>query len=101
MRIICIGAHPDDCEIGFGGTAAKAAALGHAVKFLSVTNGAAGHHIHSREETAARRRREAREAGRFGAKPHQVAARSTPAPGTAPGTRLGRIDASSASESGR
>jgi LmbE family N-acetylglucosaminyl deacetylase len=62
VRIICIGAHPDDCEIGFGGTAAKAAALGHAVKFLSVTNGAAGHHIHSPEETAARRKREAQEA---------------------------------------
>jgi LmbE family N-acetylglucosaminyl deacetylase len=62
VRIICIGAHPDDCEIGFGGTAAKAAALGHAVKFLSVTNGAAGHHIHSLEETAALRKLETREA---------------------------------------
>ena len=44
MRIICIGAHPDDCEIGFGGAAEKFAAGGHAVKFLSVTNGDAGHH---------------------------------------------------------
>jgi LmbE family N-acetylglucosaminyl deacetylase len=62
VRIICIGAHPDDCEIGFGGTAAKAAALGHDVKFLSLTNGAAGHHIHSLEETAALRKLETREA---------------------------------------
>jgi LmbE family N-acetylglucosaminyl deacetylase len=62
VRIISIGAHPDDCEIGFGGTAAKLAALGHAVKFLSVTDGSAGHHIHSREETAALRKREAAEA---------------------------------------
>jgi LmbE family N-acetylglucosaminyl deacetylase len=44
LRIICIGAHPDDCEIKFGGTAAKLVAAGHAVKFVSVTNGAAGHH---------------------------------------------------------
>jgi LmbE family N-acetylglucosaminyl deacetylase len=59
VRILCIGAHPDDCEIGFGGTAAKAAAAGHAVKFLSITNGAAGHHRHSPEETAVLREREA------------------------------------------
>ncbi len=62
MRIICIGAHPDDCEIGFGGTAAKAAALGHAVKFLSLTNGAAGHQMHSPDRTAALRKHEAQEA---------------------------------------
>jgi LmbE family N-acetylglucosaminyl deacetylase len=43
VRIICIGAHPDDCEMEFGGTAAKFAAAGHSVKFLAVTNGAAGH----------------------------------------------------------
>jgi len=44
MRILCIGAHPDDCEIGFAGTAARFAALGHTVKFVSVTDGGAGHH---------------------------------------------------------
>ena len=43
LRIIAIGAHPDDCDIKFAGTAAQFAALGHAVKFLSVTNGDAGH----------------------------------------------------------
>ena len=62
MRILCIGAHPDDCEIGFGGTAARAAAQGHAVKFLSVTNGAAGHYSYSPEETAAIRKREVQDA---------------------------------------
>jgi LmbE family N-acetylglucosaminyl deacetylase len=62
VRVICIGAHPDDCEIGFGGTAAKLAARGHAVKFLSVTNGDAGHHLHSPASTAALRKREAQEA---------------------------------------
>jgi len=64
VRILCIGAHPDDCEIGFGGTAAKAAALGHSVKFLSLTNGAAGHHILSLEETAVRRKGETAEAAK-------------------------------------
>ena len=43
LRVIAIGAHPDDCDIKFGGTAAKLAKAGHAVKFLSVTNGDAGH----------------------------------------------------------
>jgi LmbE family N-acetylglucosaminyl deacetylase len=64
VRIICIGAHPDDGEIGFGGTASKAAALGHMAKSLSVTNGAAGHHLHSLEKTAAIRKVEAHQAAR-------------------------------------
>jgi LmbE family N-acetylglucosaminyl deacetylase len=62
--LICIGAHPDDCEIEFGGTAAKLAARGDAVKFLSVTNGEAGHHRHPGPELAARRRLEAEESAR-------------------------------------
>lgn len=43
LRIIAIGAHPDDCDIKFAGTAHKFAKAGHKVKFLSVTNGDAGH----------------------------------------------------------
>ncbi len=43
LRIICFGAHPDDCEIQAGGTAAMWAAKGHHVKFVSVTNGDIGH----------------------------------------------------------
>jgi LmbE family N-acetylglucosaminyl deacetylase len=43
LRIIAFGAHPDDCEIKVGGTAAKWAALGHKVKFVAVTNGDIGH----------------------------------------------------------
>jgi LmbE family N-acetylglucosaminyl deacetylase len=43
LRIIAFGAHPDDCEIKVGGTGAKWAALGHHVKFVSVTNGDIGH----------------------------------------------------------
>ena len=64
IRIICIGAHPDDCEIGFGGLAVKFAAAGHIVKFVSVTNGDAGHFRHSREALAKIRRDEAQEAAR-------------------------------------
>lgn len=43
LRIIAFGAHPDDCELKVGGTAARWAALGHHVKFVSVTNGDIGH----------------------------------------------------------
>jgi LmbE family N-acetylglucosaminyl deacetylase len=62
VRVICIGAHPDDCEIGFGGTASRLASLGHPVKFLSVTNGEAGHHLHSPAAIANLRKEEAKEA---------------------------------------
>jgi LmbE family N-acetylglucosaminyl deacetylase len=67
LRILCIGAHPDDCELQFGGTAAKFAALGHAVKFIALTNGDAGHAALSGTGLARRRAREAEDAaGRLG-----------------------------------
>jgi LmbE family N-acetylglucosaminyl deacetylase len=59
VRLICIGAHPDDCEIEFGGTAAKLAARGDAVKFVSVTNGEAGHHLHPGPDLVVIRKKEA------------------------------------------
>src|SRR5690349_19031021 len=43
LRIIAFGAHPDDNELRLAGTAAKWAALGAQVKFVSVTNGDIGH----------------------------------------------------------
>jgi len=43
LRIICFGAHPDDCEIQAGGVGAMWAAKGHKVKLVSVTNGDIGH----------------------------------------------------------
>jgi len=43
LKIMMIGAHPDDCDIKAGGTAALYVSLGHQVKFLSITNGDAGH----------------------------------------------------------
>jgi LmbE family N-acetylglucosaminyl deacetylase len=63
-RIIAFGAHPDDCDIGMGGTAAMLAKLGHAVKFVSVTNGDAGHQSMGGGALAKRRRAEAQESGR-------------------------------------
>src|SRR5512147_1923768 len=43
LRIICFGAHPDDCELQAGGVGAMWAAKGHRVKLVSVTNGDIGH----------------------------------------------------------
>src|SRR5438876_753522 len=43
LRVICFGAHPDDCELQAGGVGALWAAKGHHVKFVSVTNGDIGH----------------------------------------------------------
>ncbi len=64
LNIIAFGAHPDDCDQGAGGVAAMYAALGHRVRFVSVTNGDAGHQTEGGGALAARRRAEAREAGR-------------------------------------
>ena len=52
-RILYIGAHPDDADILFGGTAYQLTHAGHLVKFISVTNGDTGHQTLSRKQTAA------------------------------------------------
>ncbi len=64
IRVIAFGAHPDDCDIRAAGLAAKYAAAGHKVKFVSVTNGDAGHQSEGGGMLAARRRAEAEESGR-------------------------------------
>ncbi len=64
IRIIAFGAHPDDCDIRAGGTAALWAKTGNAVKFVSVTNGDAGHQTMHRSELAKRRLAEAKESAR-------------------------------------
>src|SRR4026208_2012645 len=67
LRVIMIGAHPDDCDQDGGGTAILFAKIGYAVKFVSVTNGDAGHQALKGTELAKRRFAEAQEAGkRFG-----------------------------------
>jgi LmbE family N-acetylglucosaminyl deacetylase len=64
VRIIMIGAHPDDCDDDGGGTAALFAQMGYAVKFVSVTNGDAGHQLTGGAALAKRRLAEAQEAGK-------------------------------------
>lgn len=64
LNIIVIGAHPDDADVYAGGTAALYAQMGHAVKFVSLTNGDAGHQREGGGALARRRRAEAEEAGR-------------------------------------
>lgn len=59
LRLLVLGAHPDDAEFRAGGLGAIYRDLGHVVKFVSMTNGDAGHHILRGEALAARRRKEA------------------------------------------
>jgi LmbE family N-acetylglucosaminyl deacetylase len=67
VNVIVFGAHPDDCDIGTGGTAILLAKMGHNVKFVSLTNGDAGHYAMGGGELAKVRIAEAKEAGkRFG-----------------------------------
>ena len=54
LRILVIGAHPDDCDMKAGGAAALYSALGHEVRFISVTNGESGHFAMSGRELADR-----------------------------------------------
>lgn len=54
-RFLVIGAHPDDADIRFGGTAIKLIKAGHLVKFVSLSNGCCGHYALSGKELAARR----------------------------------------------
>lgn len=63
LNIIAIGAHPDDCDSKFGGTAALFAKMGHKVKFVSLTNGDAGHQSQGGGALGKRRRAEAKRAG--------------------------------------
>ena len=56
MRILAIGAHPDDIEFGCGGTLSKYARQGHEVFLLVMTDGAGG------GDVAIRRREQAESA---------------------------------------
>ena len=62
VRVLVVGAHPDDCEIKAGGCAALWSKGGHAVRFVSATDGGAGHHAVGGVELVRRRREEARRA---------------------------------------
>lgn len=59
MKILAIGAHPDDVEILCAGTIAKFSKLGHEVFICHVCDGSRGSKTHTQEEIAAIRRKEA------------------------------------------
>lgn len=64
LRLLIIGAHPDDADYSAGGLAALYRQEGHVVKMISMTNGGAGHHQTPGPEMVRRRRLEAAAAGR-------------------------------------
>ena len=59
LRILLIGAHPDDCEVAAGGFATLMSQRGHVVRMLSLTDGGLGHYRLSREELILLRQAEA------------------------------------------
>jgi LmbE family N-acetylglucosaminyl deacetylase len=70
LKVVCVGAHPDDPESGCGGTLARYAAGGHAVTVIYLTRGEAGIAGKWHEEAAAIRTAEAETACKIlGAKP--------------------------------
>jgi LmbE family N-acetylglucosaminyl deacetylase len=60
MRVLFVGAHPDDIETFCGGTAARYAAEGHQLWFCVATNGNVGSSTLTRAEIARLRHQEAR-----------------------------------------
>ena len=52
LRLLILGAHPDDPDFHAGGLAAIYRRHGHVVKMISLTNGDAGHHRLSGRELA-------------------------------------------------
>ena len=59
MRVLAVGAHPDDLEILCSGTLAKYAKQGHHVTMAVATNGEVGSMTLPNEEIAAVRKAEA------------------------------------------
>ena len=64
LRVLIIGAHPDDADVKVGGTAAKWCDHGAVVQMVSLTNGRAGHQSQHGPELALRRKAEADAAAR-------------------------------------
>lgn len=64
MNVLGIGCHPDDLEIGCGGTLAKYAKQGHKVFMCHIANGNMGHKVIEPEELAGIRAKEAENAAK-------------------------------------
>lgn len=64
-RLLYVGAHPDDADLGCGGTAIRLLREGRQVMFVSMTNGNSGHMSQSGGTLARRRAEEARRVGEF------------------------------------
>jgi LmbE family N-acetylglucosaminyl deacetylase len=64
LRLLILGAHPDDAEYHAGGLATIYRQLGHVVRMVSLTNGQAGHFERPPASLAEMRRQEAAAAGR-------------------------------------
>lgn len=60
LRVLAVGAHPDDIEIRCGGTLARYAQAGHHVMMAHATNGNKGHLTMPPDELAKVREQEAR-----------------------------------------
>jgi len=58
-RILCFGAHPDDCEVGSSGLAAIWTSVGGAARFVSMTDGTSGHQDYGGAKLAQIRQAEA------------------------------------------
>jgi N-acetylglucosamine malate deacetylase 1 len=65
LSVLFIGAHPDDADIQFGGTAIRYLEQGHTVNYISVTNGDAGHQTMGGGALAQRRKKEAQAVEEF------------------------------------
>lgn len=59
LKLLVLGAHPDDAEFHAGGLILKYASAGHHVKIVSVTDGSAGHHQKVPQQLVHARRAEA------------------------------------------
>src|SRR5687768_10204017 len=64
LRLLILGAHPDDADYFAGGTAALYRRHGHTVRMVSVTDGGAGHHEAAGPGLIKRRRAEAAASGK-------------------------------------
>jgi N-acetylglucosamine malate deacetylase 1 len=62
VRVLAVGAHPDDLEILCGGTLVRFVQEGHEVVMCHASRGDRGSYVHGREETARIRSAEARQA---------------------------------------